>query len=239
MHSEQRTRRTKRWVLLAIPLAALLLFLPRLAVQAEPPSVPALGVTPTPTFTPTPTPTPPSDVEVDPEIVKRADKEVADIGEEVVFTLEVRNKGKDAAVDVIVTDDIAPELEILEVTSTQTDASLLDPPIQVQGQLVTVAVGTVGQYDQNGDPFVVEITIRTRVLAAPPDCAIENVAFLTSTNGGDRQSNWVVVLLPSTLPICGIETRPSPWWAAALLAATVLVAVGVWRLHLARSGVQS
>ena len=234
MNRETTSYQRKRWLLLAIPAAVLLLFLPRLVVQAEQPELPAMGVTPTPTFTSTPE----DKGKVDPRIIKRADKEVADIGEEVVFTLEVFNVEEDAAVEVIVTDDIAPELEILEVTSTQTDASTLNPPIQIDGQKVTVGVGTVGQYDQQGKPFVVYITIRVRVLSAPEDCAIENIAHLSSTNGGERWSNIVVVLLPSTLPICG-DSGTSAWWLLALLPAVALVVVGARRLRLARTAARS
>ena len=91
-----------------LPLTGFLLLLLILTLQSPSArAAPALGITPTPTptVTPTPLPTPTPAVGIaDPAITKRGEPEQAHPGEEVTFTLEVTNYGKQSAVDVVVTD---------------------------------------------------------------------------------------------------------------------------------------
>jgi uncharacterized repeat protein (TIGR01451 family) len=146
--------------------------------QSVPTSTPA-----PPTSTPVPpTSTPESEKKPDLVITKRGEPTQARPGEEVTFTLEVTNRGQAAAVDVVVTDDISPYLEILEVTTTQ-------GTVTIEGQRITVHVGVVGP------GFVVEIFIRTRVREdVPLPSTIENppviidVPLLPPT--GEGASPW-------------------------------------------------
>ncbi len=182
----------------------------------------AMGITPTPTFTPTAIPeeTPPPrdpDVQViDPVITKRGEPGEASPGELVTFVLEVTNQGNTAAVDVVVVDRVSEFLEILEVTTTQGE-------IQVDEQLVTVEVGTVGP------AFLVEIVIRTRVRDdAPAPLDIENVAELSSPNGGNRTTTPVIIPVPSSIlmPTTGFSTA-RPQGVLLIVLAAVFVGVGV------------
>jgi len=174
-------------------LLAILVTVQGMPVSAAPPGPGgiALGITPTPTSpppAPTPTATPGAGVEViDPVITKRGEPSEALPGEEVVFTIEVTNKGQHAAVGVVVIDEVDQYLEILEVTTTQ-------GTVHIDGQVVTVEVGTVGP------SFVVVIVIRTRVRPdAPAPLELENMAVLRSPNGGNRNSPPVVIRIPSTV----------------------------------------
>jgi uncharacterized repeat protein (TIGR01451 family) len=197
-------------VICGIGVLALLLILQSLGVSAAPEAAPNLGITPTPTNTPTtvaPTPThTPTAVAptatpkagsnpADPVITKRADVQEAAPGDEVTFTILVTNQGGQAAVDVVVTDELSEYLEILEVTTTQ-------GTVTIEGQKVTVQVGTVGP------GFVVEITIRTRVREdTPTPLNLENLALLKSPSSQDRQSPPVIVVisLPGLLPTSGAQ----------------------------------
>ena len=190
----------------------------------------AMGITPTPTYTPVPTFTPtvvpeetppPRDPDVrmaDPVITKRGEPSEAFPGELVTFVLEVTNAGDAAAVDVVVMDQVSEFLEILEATTTQGE-------IQVDEQWVTVEVGTVGP------GFLVEIVIRTRVREdAPAPLDIENVAELSSPNGGNRTTTPVIVSVPSSIlmPTTGLSTV-RPQGVLLILFAAVSVGVGLAR----------
>jgi uncharacterized repeat protein (TIGR01451 family) len=72
--------------------------------------------------------TPTKEKKPDLVITKRGEPTEALPGEEVTFTLEVTNRGQAAAVDVVVTDDISPYLEILEVTTTQGTVTIESRP---------------------------------------------------------------------------------------------------------------
>jgi uncharacterized repeat protein (TIGR01451 family) len=177
------------------------------------------GITPTPTFTltPTPTPTPTKDgtpkVEVaDPVILKSVDPAEAKPGEEVTFTLHVFNQGNIAAVDVVVTDDIPAYLEITEVTTTQGE-------IAIDGQRVTVRVGTVGP------DYEVDIVIRTRVRPeTPAPLTLENVAILACPNCHDRWARAEVDIVGPGLPVTG---GLGSWWMVAACLGTALVGLSL------------
>jgi uncharacterized repeat protein (TIGR01451 family) len=152
----------------------------------------------------------------DPVITKRGEPSEAFPGELVTFVLEVTNAGNTAAVDVVVTDQVSEFLEILEVTTTQGE-------IRIDEQLVTVDVGTVGP------EFLVEIVIRTRVREdAPAPLGIENVAELSSPNGGDRTTMPVIVSVPGSIlmPNTGLSTA-RPQGILLVLFAAVSVGVGL------------
>ena len=195
-----------------------------------------LGITPTPTSTVTATPEPPTPTPVlptptpkvgiaDPVIVKYGDPEEALRGEEVTFTIEVTNRGSLAAVDVVVTDEVSPYLEILEVTTTQ-------GTVTVDGQTVTVEVGTVGA------GFVVQIVIHTRVREdAPAPMDLENLAVLDSPNGGNRTTQVTTTsIITSRLPQTGASSQQFRWSGLLIAVAGILLIGGmlVWTKALSR-----
>jgi uncharacterized repeat protein (TIGR01451 family) len=215
-----------KWMtLVALVLLAVVLW-PSTPLQA---SSPALGITPTPTSPPEPTPLPgatptpgspasdPDQDRPDPVITKRGGPSEAVPGEEVTFTIEVTNRGRRAAVDIVVTDDVPAYLEILEATTTQGTAT-------IEGQRVTVEVGTIGP------EYLVEIVIRTRVrLDTPAPTVMENVAVLKSPNVGEQMTTPVIINVPvPNLPQTGgIRSGPSGIaWVAAGIVVLALAAIG-------------
>jgi len=171
---------------------------------------PTLTVTPTSSLTPPPTPTPRPGAP-DLAIAKRGEPPEVSPGEEVAFTIEVTNRGAESAVGVVVTDEVSEYLEILEVTTTQGS-------VTIDGQKVTVDVGVVGP------DFTVEIVIRARVREdAPAPLEMENVALLTSPNGGDRISQTVTIKVPRLLPVTG--QLPPPWLTPLLVGILVTLAL--------------
>jgi uncharacterized repeat protein (TIGR01451 family) len=206
---------------------------PVAGITVTPTQEPTITVSPTvPTLTPTPKPTRPTPKYTDPVILKSADPAEAWPGEEVTFTVIVRNEGNIAAVDVVVTDDIPAYLEIVEVTSTQGE-------IAIDGQRITVEVGTIGP------EFEVRIVIRTVVRAdTPAPLTVENVAILSCPNcdekwaraevvvkGGDAPTP-TVVCPPGCSPVKGPPSMPSTgglgtWWMVAACLGTGLVGISL------------
>lgn len=188
-------------------------------------------VTPTstqPTATPTSTPPLPPAVAVPSEgpdlaIVKRSDPQEARPGEQVSFTLEVTNPGKEAAVDVVVVDDVPPQLEILEVTTTQGTATF-------EGQRVTVQVGTVGP------EFLVKIVIRTRVrIDVSASIDVENIATARAANTNERTARAVVHIVVDRLPVTGMAGNPALKLEIVLVGLLVLSLAGFWEsMHASR-----
>ena len=212
-----------------VVLTALFLLLILLGHSVPSEAAPALGITPTPTATSTrvqvetPTPTRPPTSTPKPKedapdlvIVKRCEPPEVLPGDEVTFTLEVTNHGRESAVGVVVTDEISEYLEILEVTTTQ-------GTVTIEGQTVTVDVGVVGP------DFVVEIVIRTRVRDdTPAPVEMENVAVISSPNGGDRTSQTCTQKTSQVLPVTGRLLKLWPTNVLlGLLLAVVLLGGGV------------
>jgi uncharacterized repeat protein (TIGR01451 family) len=187
-------------------------------VQAEPQPERVAGITVTPTLVepPTVTPTPTDGSKrreiADPIIVKSADPTEASPGEEVTFTLYVINNGNVAAVGVVVTDDIPAYLEIVEVTATQGE-------ITIDGQRVTVAVGTIGP------DYEVSVVIRTRIRPeTPAPLTVENVAILSCPNCHDRWARSLVDITGPDLPVTG---GLGTWWMVAACLGTGLVGLSL------------
>lgn len=211
-----------QWRAIGIAVAVLLGLLMvshSMTATAAPPKAPLAGitVTPTPTITATPTATPittpqPKTEYTDLLILKSADPAEAKPGQEVMFTLRVSNQGNIAAVDVVVVDDIPAYLEIVGVTTTQGE-------ITIDGQRVTVRVGTIGP------GYEVQIVVRTRVRPdTPAPLTLENVAILTCPNCHDRWARAEVDIVGPGLPVTG---GLGTWWMVAACLGTGLVGLSL------------
>jgi uncharacterized repeat protein (TIGR01451 family) len=225
MHGTSASPALRRCTYAVLSILVLLVVVPHLTVQADAP-VTVLGITPTPTATatvPSPgaAPTQVPDVSlVDPSITKRGDPALALPGEQVTFTIEATNRGRNAAVDVVITDQVPQYLEIIEVTTTQ-------GTVEIAGQQVTVRAGTIGS------GFVVRVVIRTRVAAdAPAPLDLTNVAVLRSPNGGERISPPATVVIPGAfMPETG---HASPVWMIPAIGLLLAAVSACWKRKLAR-----
>lgn len=219
-----------KWLPVLVPaviVLALLLILGRMEAAAAPSPALALLITPTPTRTSTPSPTPtqppakstptptrPSSSPCDPVISKRVEPSQVRPGDEVLFTIEVTNRGQAGAVNVYVVDDIPEYLEILDVNTSQ-------GTWKQEGQKITVEIGVIGE------GYVVEILIHARVRDdAPVPLSIENVAVVRSDNCPDPSARVDLLIVgdPDRLPVTG---GFSTWWLLAALLGTGLVAASL------------
>jgi uncharacterized repeat protein (TIGR01451 family) len=149
-------------------------------------------------------------------IVKHGHPSDALPGEAVDFSLQVSNQGTDAAVDVVVTDEVPEQFEILSVETTQ-------GVVTIQGQTVTVEVGVVGE------GFAVDIVIHTRVkedVATPVQ--VENLAILTAANSGERTASDTTTILSISLPITGFSDASVLTLVIASAGVALLVLFGLW-----------
>ena len=159
------------------------------------------------------TPSPP---QIEPAISKHASPTEVLPGDEVTFSIQSTNHGRDAAVEVVIIDVVSEHLEILEATTTQ-------GTVTVEGQKVIAQVGVIGQN------FVVEVSIRSRVKEdVPVPSEIENVAMLKSPNGGERTSQPVIISVGAGSPGADVtlpETGATkiPWTAVALPGAMIAI----------------
>jgi uncharacterized repeat protein (TIGR01451 family) len=134
-------------------------------------------------------------------------------GDEVLFTIEVTNKGQQGAVNTFVIDDIPEYLEILDVDTSQ-------GTWRQEGQKIIVDIGVIGQ------DYVVVILIYTRVRDdAPAPLTLENVATVRSDNCPDPQALAVLRIVGEpAMPLTG---GFSTWWLLAAILGTGLVAVSL------------
>jgi uncharacterized repeat protein (TIGR01451 family) len=229
MSKSQAFARSTPFLVLAVLLLVLMLILGGMEAAAAPSGAPALviTVTPTPTYTltptptatvtPTPTPTPPRDTvsrsPCDLVITKRVEPTEVQPGDEVLFTIEVTNKGQQGAVNTFVIDDIPEYLEILDVDTSQ-------GTWRQEGQKIIVDIGVIGQ------DYVVVILIYTRVRDdAPAPLTLENVATARSDNCPDPQALAVLRIVGEpAMPVTG---GLSTWWLLAAILGTGLVAVSL------------
>lgn len=138
--------------------------------------------TPTPTATatsaPTATPTRPPETGVaDPAITKSVNVAEARIGDEIVFTLSVFNRGNLAANDVVVTDPFPEYLDVIEAVTTRGNISSV-------GRTVIIDIGKLGA----GETVTITIRVRVNELAQPPE-GRNRVTLVTSSPSDDPSNN--------------------------------------------------
>lgn len=129
---------------------------------------------------------------VNPLIFKSANRSEALVGDEIIFTLTVRNDGTAAATNVVVTDGIPTKLDAVTATTTK-GVALFDPNTRV----LTV---TIGQLDP---AETVTVTIKGKAASAPAEqlpYTMTNEAVVSFTEGAPRTSNRVTVTVNGLPP---------------------------------------
>jgi len=155
------------------PVASTPTVTPVLPTRTRPPPDPDPTATPLPTERPSATPEPwTSEV----TIIKQASASAVLPGETFVYTLVARNNGPHSAFDVVVRDDVPPQLAIIDLHSTKGD-------ITVVGQTVTAYPGTL----EPGETAEYRITVRVRADARPG--ALANTGVITTSTPGDTPAN--------------------------------------------------
>lgn len=158
---------------------------------------------------------------VDPVIGKIATPPDALPGQEVTFTVTVRNQGIAQAQNVWVTDTVPGFLEILDVIVTPPRPSSILP-----GNIVVVDIATLAPYGTE----VVTIIIRTRVRPGTPAGTLMDNWAVVTCDGGEDQDDATVQVPPE--PPGEVEFVPQPGTIALLgsgLAALAGYATLRWR----------
>ncbi len=157
--------------------------------------------TPSPSSSPTPAPAPPPAPSAELVIVKTADRTEVLPGDSVTFVIQVCNVGDATADNVIVSDALPSELEVVGASASQ-------------GVAVVEGNGVRAEFGSLVPGACAELTILARVRPdVPPGTRIGNIATLP-----DQPSNEVPVTVVSLLPASG---------DVASIAAAALLAVGI------------
>ena len=168
----------------------------------------ALGFTPTPTepVTETVTPPPPPPV-CKLEITKTADTTDVFPGDLVTFVIEVCNVGNKACEDVVVSDALPSELEMVSASASQ-------------GQVVIVGNGVRAEFGDLPPGACATLTIVARVRDDVEPCTqFTNVATI-----GDLVSNIVTLTVPCLLPESGNPAALAVVAGLAVMGASLLAA---------------
>lgn len=118
--------------------------------------------------------------EADLSISKAVNKDMALIGEDVVYTITVHNGGPNTATNVVVTDNVAHQAAVQQVTPAQgtcTTEALPHP----QGTKVTCNLGSI----ESGNDAAVTIRVRP----TKKDFDVTNTASVTSNEDPDPGNN--------------------------------------------------
>jgi len=166
-------------------------------VTPRPTHRPKHDPTPTAILSPTAPPTPEPWL-TDVEIVKRADKTHVLPGDTLMYTLVARNIGAKAAFDVVVSDQVPQQLEVVDLASSKGD-------IAVEGQTVTAYPRTL----EAGASAEYRITVRVHASAAPGQIA-NTGRITTSTTGDTPDNNTSTVTVEIRTPERQIQTVQEP-----------------------------
>jgi len=181
---------------------------PGYAQTTGPTPTPALSPTPAPGATNTPAPGPQGHPNL--TIGKIVNPAQVPVGTQVIFTIVVTNNGTADAVKVTVSDPVPSQFQVLSASTTKGS-------VQINGQVVTVNIGTLAPGE------VVTITIVTRAqtptLGPVPNKA---TAIYYDLNGGNPNGSTVdasvdASIIKSELPHSGKSDGGFAWVPALAL----------------------
>jgi uncharacterized repeat protein (TIGR01451 family) len=180
---------------------------------------------PTPTSAPEPSPTAPPAAEI--LIDKGVDAEQLRRGDTARYSIRVSNIGGSLARDVVVSDEVPPELEIIDLQSSKGD-------IVASGQRVTAYPAAL----EPGEEAALLVGVRVR--ADAPAGLLVNIAQVTTSSPGDDPGNnsdsaRLTVVVPAAGPplaqrlprTAEVALGPTlPWWLPWLATALGLMVFG-------------
>ncbi|MDW8352423.1 MAG: DUF11 domain-containing protein, partial [Anaerolineae bacterium] len=141
---------------------------------------------PAPTSTPLP-------LLVDPYIIKQVNLAQAQVGDIVVFTIDVINPNPVALENVLVGDALSPLVDYLSA-SVPRGSFNFDPVSRAW----TLFLGTMGPNEM----VTIRITTRVNERAQPPNTLL-NTAVLTSSRGITQSNTTNTLIVPKDLPGTG------------------------------------
>jgi uncharacterized repeat protein (TIGR01451 family) len=135
----------------------------------------------------------------DVKVVKAVDKTTVKAGDNLTYNLTVTNSNKAAATNVVVTDSLNANLEIVSVTAQR-------GTVTTSGNVITVNIGNMNISES------VTITIVAKVKASTPvTTVIPNVASVSANGGTQNNSNEVrSTVTPNGLPNTGLRGANIP-----------------------------
>lgn len=162
--------------------------------------------TPAPTDAPTPMPAPtdgppsnptptatPQPILMDPYIIKQVNLEQAQVGDIVVFTIDVINPNPVAIDNVVVGDALSPLVDYLSASVPRGSFSY-----DAGTRTWTLNLGAMGPNEQ----VTISITARVNERAQPPNSLL-NTAVLTSSMGVTQSNTTNTLIVPGQLPGTG------------------------------------
>jgi uncharacterized repeat protein (TIGR01451 family)/LPXTG-motif cell wall-anchored protein len=182
----------------------------------------------------TPVPPPPSGESTgvaDVSLRKSVSPSEARVGDEIVYTITVRNAGPDNALGVVVIDSVPDSVDISSGTSTIGGVS-------AAGRTITITIGTLRPDEE------VVITLRGRLnsRAVPP--GVRNVAVVNSSNDSTPNNNTdtAEIAIPGTptpteTPLVGPTPTPTASPAPIAQPPSQLPRTGDAELPLAVAGI--
>ncbi|WP_322511827.1 DUF11 domain-containing protein [Chloroflexus sp.] len=186
------------------------------------PVVPPTNTPELPVETPTPA-VPPGSPGAAPDLVlsKSVSPSVAQIGDQVVYTLTIGNTGSAPATDITLTDNLPPSLRLIGVTTTIGNAG-------TNGNQVTVTAPSLAP----GETIVVQVTAQVVApLVAPNNIntasvRTSSVEITTDNNTSSATLGSPPVVPPSSLP----QTAGNPARPFLTLIGLALIVIGLGAL---------
>ena len=162
---------------------------PPTSTPAPPTSTPA----PTSEMPPSPLTPTPQPVLIDPYIIKQVNLEQAQVGDIVVFTIDVINPNPVAIGNVVVGDVLSPLVDYLSASVPRGSFSY-----DAGARTWTLNLGVMGPEER----LTLTITARVNERAQPPNTLL-NTAVLTSSLGITQSNTTNTLIVPGELPGTG------------------------------------
>lgn len=159
------------------------------APPTETPTAPATSQDTPPLL---PTDTPPTPLQ-DPYIVKSASSEQAQVGDILIFTIEIVNPNPVTIGDVVVSDALSPMVDYVSA-----DVSRGEFSFDSGARAWTLFLGVMAPNER----VTIAITVRVNERAQPPN-ALLNTAVLTSSQGMTQSNTTNTLIVPKRLPETG------------------------------------